>query len=61
MGREKEATEGRRVCLCGQEDRARETVCTCAIECKDKSGSEERSRVQRDDPFREHDSAGELK
>lgn len=55
MRKEREATEGRR------KDGVRERVCTCAIECKDKSGSEERSRVQRDDPFREHDSAGELK
>lgn len=38
--------------------RERFCVCVCEIESKDKSWSEERSREERDDPFREHDSAG---
>lgn len=33
-------------------------MCVCVIESKDKSGSAERSREERDDPLKGHDSAG---
>lgn len=36
----------------------REGLCVCVIESDDKSGSEEGSKEERDDPFRGHDSAG---
>lgn len=51
-----EVREGRRV-FCADGERGRERgFGLCVIE--DKSGSEERSREERDDPFRGHDSAG---
>ncbi len=56
-----EVREGRRVDRRrrgGERARERVSVCVCVCVIEEKSGSEERSREERDDPFRGHDSAG---